>query len=136
MATTISNDVKRMFDDQEVVTESKAITAADSGKTFLISGTGYTITLPESKAGCKFRFQVAAAFSTDFLVQTVATQRDVISGSLMVAGAVVDADAVDRVTFEDGAERIGDYIELTGDGSVWMLWGNGAQSSSITVGEL
>ena len=70
------------------------------------------------------------------LIQTVSTQRDTISGSLIVAGAVVDADAVDRVTFEDGAERIGEFIELSSDGSVWTLFGNGAQSSSITVGEL
>ena len=36
--TTFSNDVQRKFETQEVITESKAITAADSGKTFLISG--------------------------------------------------------------------------------------------------
>jgi|TARA_B000000532_G_C18867579_1_gene406949 hypothetical protein len=134
--TTFSNDVQRKFETQEVITESKAITAADSGKTFLISGTGYTITLPETTAGVVYKFKVAAAFSTDMLIQTVSTQRDTISGSLIVAGAVVDADAVDRVTFEDGAERIGDFIELSSDGSVWTLFGNGAQSSSITVGEL
>ena len=134
--THISNDVERKFEDQEVITESKAITAADSGKTFLVSGTGYTITLPVCTAGVNYKFKVVAAFSTDMLVQTVSTERDTISGSLIVAGAVVDADAVDRVTFEDGAERIGDFIELSSDGSVWMLSGNGAQSSSITVGEL
>ena len=134
--TTLSNDVERKFETQEVITESKAITAADSGKTFLISGTGYTITLPAATAGVRYKFQVAAAFSTDMVVQTVSTERDTISGSLIVAGAVVDADAVDRVTFEDGAERIGDFIELTSDGSVYTLFGNGAQSSSITVGEL
>ena len=134
--TTFSNDVQRKFETQEVITESKAITAADSGKTFLISGTGYTITLPETTAGVVYKFKVAAAFSTDMLIQTVSTQRDTISGSLIVVGAVVDADAVDRVTFEDGAERIGDFIELSSDGSVWTLFGNGAQSSSITVGEL
>jgi len=134
--TTISNDVERKFEEQEVLTETKAITAADSGKTFLISGTGYTITLPVATAGVRYKFQVAAAFSTDTVVQTPAAERDTISGSLIVAGAVVDADAVDRVTFEDGAERIGDFIELSSDGSVWTLFGNGAQSSSITVGEL
>ena len=132
--TTFSNDVQRKFETTEVITESKAITAADSGKTFLISGTGYTITLPETTAGVTFKFKVVAAFSTDTVIQTVSTQRDTISGSLIVAGAVVDAD--DRVTFEDGAERIGDFIELSSDGTVYTLFGNGAQSSSITVGEL
>ena len=32
--TTFSNDVQRKFETTEVITESKAITAADSGKTF------------------------------------------------------------------------------------------------------
>ena len=53
--TTFSNDVQRKFETQEVITESKAITAADSGKTFLISGTGYTITLPETTAGVVYK---------------------------------------------------------------------------------
>ena len=58
--TTFSNDLQRKFETTEVITESKAITAADSGKTFLISGTGYTITLPETTAGVTFKFKVVA----------------------------------------------------------------------------
>ena len=72
--TTFSNDVQK-FETQEVITESKAITAADSGKTFLISGTGYTVTLPETTAGVVYKFKVAAAFSTDMLYKQFLQKR-------------------------------------------------------------
>ena len=50
--------------------------------------------------------------------------------------AIVEADAVDKVTFEDGAESIGDFIEIHSDGSSYFVYGIGNASSSITVGEL
>jgi|TARA_X000001388_G_scaffold61892_1_gene47601 hypothetical protein len=136
MATTISNDVVRIFPKQETLTAATVLTAADSGKTYLISGTGYTVTLPAPFAGFSVKFIVAAAFSTDTVVQTPADNRDTLNGGVIVNGAIVESDATDRVTFEDGAESIGDFIEITSDGTSFFLFGNGNASSSITVGEL
>ncbi|MAJ57538.1 MAG: hypothetical protein CMI74_05660 [Candidatus Pelagibacter sp.] len=136
MATTISNDVVRIFPKQETLTAATTLTAADSGKTYLISGTGYTVTLPAPFAGFSVKFIVAAAFSTDTVVQTPADNRDTLNGGVIVNGAIVESDATDRVTFEDGAESIGDFIEITSDGTSFFLFGNGNASSSITVGEL
>jgi len=134
--THVSDDVMRMFDDYETVTATGSLNLSDSGKVFRISGTGYTVTLPAPTAGWKAKFVVAAAFSTDFVVQSPADNRDTINGGVMVNGAIVEADAVDRVTFEDDAESIGDYIEIHSDGTSYFLWGNGNAASSITVGEL
>jgi hypothetical protein len=136
MATTISNDVVRIFPKQETLAAATTLTAADSGKTYLISGTGYTVTLPAPHAGFSVKFIVAAAFSTDTVVQTPADNRDTLNGGVIVNGAIVESDATDRVTFEDGAESIGDFIEITSDGTSFFLFGNGNASSSITVGEL
>ena len=136
MATTISNDVVRIFPKQETLTAATVLTAADSGKTYLISGTGYTVTLPAPFAGFSVKFIVAAAFSTDTVVQTPADNRDTLNGGVIVNGAIVESDATDRVTFEDGAESIGDFIEISSDGTSFFLFGNGNASSSITVGEL
>ena len=136
MATTISNDVVRIFPKQETLTAATVLTAADSGKTYLISGTGYTVTLPAPFAGFSVKFIVAAAFSTDTVVQTPADNRDTLNGGVIVNGAIVESDATDRVTFEDGAESIGDFIEITSDGTSFFLFRNGNASSSITVGEL
>ena len=136
MATTISNDVVRIFPKQETLAAATKLTAADSGKTYLISGTGYTVTLPAPHAGFSVKFIVAAAFSTDCVVQTPADNRDTLNGGVIVNGAIVESDATDRVTFEDGAESIGDFIEISSDGTSFFLFGNGNAASSITVGEL
>ena len=132
----VSDDVMRMFDDYELVSSSSSLNLSDSGKTFKISGTGYTVTLPAPTAGWKAKFVVSAAFSTDFVVQSPADNRDTINGGIIVNGAIVEADAVDKVTFEDGAESIGDFIEIHSDGTSYFVYGNGNASSSITVGEL
>ena len=132
----VSDDVMRMFDDYETVAASASLNLSDSGKVFRISGTGYTLTLPAPTAGWKAKFVVAAAFSTDFVVQSPSDNRDTINGGVMVNGAIVEADAVDRVTFEDDAESVGDYIEIHSDGTSYFLWGNGNAASSISVGEL
>ena len=134
--THVSDDVMRIFDDYELVSWSGSLSLADSGKVFKISGTGYTVTLPAPTAGWKAKFVVSAAFSTDFVVQSPADNRDTINGGIIVNGAIVEADAVDKVTFEDGAESIGDFIEIHSDGSSYFVYGNGNASSSITVGEL
>ena len=136
MATTISNDVVRIFPKQETLAAATTLTAADSGKTYLISGTGYTVTLPAPHAGFSVKFIVAAAVSTDCVVQTPADNRDTLNGGVIVNGAIVESDATDRVTFEDGAESIGDFIEISSDGTSFFLFGNGNAASSITVGEL
>jgi hypothetical protein len=132
--TTISNDVSRIFSKQETLTAATTLAAADSGKTFLISGTGYTVTLPAPTAGWSAKFIVAAAFSTDCVVP--ADNRDILNGGVIVNGAIVEADAVDQVTFEDGAESIGDHVNISSDGTSFYLSGNGNAASSITVGEL
>ena len=132
----VSDDVMRIFDDYELVSASGSLNLSDSGKVFKISGTGYTLTLPAPSAGWKAKFIVSGAFSTDFVVQSPASNRDTINGGVIVNGAIVEADAVDRVTFEDDAESIGDFIEIHSDGTNYFLFGNGNAASSITVGEL
>ena len=136
MATTISNDVTRIFPKMETLTAATTLTAADSGRTYLISGTGYTVTLPAPHAGFNVKFIVAAAFSTDTVIQTPASSRDTLNGGVIVNGAIVESDATDRVTFEDDAESVGDFIEISSDGTSFFLFGNGNAASSITVGEL
>ena len=136
MATTISNDVTRIFPKMETLTAATTLTAADSGRTYLISGTGYTVTLPAPHAGFNVKFIVAAAFSTDTVIQPPADNRDTLNGGVIVNGAIVESDATDRVTFEDDAESVGDFIEISSDGTSFFLFGNGNAASSITVGEL
>lgn len=132
MATTISNDVIRIFEKTQELTGATTITAADSGKTFwLKAANGAAITLPSLKAGAYFRFVVAQAFDTADWVLTPADSGK-INGTIVVNGASVNASAGDSVTFELGAESLGDFVEFRSDGDNWFINGVGNSASSIT----
>lgn len=133
MATTYSNDVLRVYGEQEAINgTARTLTVADSGKTFLLSGTGVNITLPSTlKAGISYKFITAGAFSTDFVIDGGA---DKIYGPILEAGAATEtADAADTITFEDGTETIGDFVEMTCDGTNWYILAVAKNAASITA---
>jgi hypothetical protein len=135
MSTTInvSNDVTRIFDKTETLTGAYSVEHADSGKTFFLNAAaGAAISMPALKAGANYKFVVAATFATTDWVITP-SDADKLEGSLVVAGAAVDVDAADTITFELGAENIGDFVEITCDGSTWFVTGVGLNASSITA---
>jgi hypothetical protein len=135
MSTTInvSNDVTRIFDKTETLTGAYSVEHADSGKTFFLNAAnGAAISMPALKAGANYKFVVAAAFDTSDWVITP-SDADKLEGCLTVNGAAVDVDAADTITFELGAENIGDFVEITCDGSTWFVTGVGLNASSITA---
>jgi len=135
MSTTInvSNDVTRIFDKTETLTGAYSVEHADSGKTFFLNAAaGAAISMPALKAGAHYKFVVAAAFATSDWVITP-SDADKLEGFLTVNGAAVDVDAADTITFEEGAENIGDFVEITCDGSTWFVTGVGLNASSITA---
>lgn len=133
MATTISNDVVRIFRDTETVTADKTLVAADSGKTFwLDNATGETITLPALRDGLNFKFVIADNFATDNWIIDSA-EGDNIEGMIEVAGAVVVAAGEDQINFVASAESKGDFVELECNGTNWFVSGQAALSGGITV---
>jgi hypothetical protein len=115
----------------QTVTGALALTAADSGKTLILNAAaGANITLPALSAGLKFKFIVGAAFATTSWTVT-STAGDDLQGSVIVAGAVVDVDAADVITFVNTAENVGDFVEVFCDGTSWHTFGN-----ALTVGGL
>lgn len=102
----------------------------DSGTTFLISGSGTTITLPAvGTKGTKLRFIINGSV-TDGNVAITSAAGDDIEGSVIVAGAVVDCNAADVLTFVADGENIGDYVELISTGTYWVPLSSGALTSS------
>jgi len=88
MATTISNDVKRILDKYVTVSALRQLYWADSGTTyFLNAAAGAAITLPAVKAGVSFKFITAASFITT--AWTVTGGAAVIQGSILVNGAKI-----------------------------------------------
>jgi hypothetical protein len=135
MATTVtySNDVTRIFQDVETLAAAATLTAADSGKTYILSAAaGATITLPALKSGVHFKFIVGAAFATTNWV-VASAEASKIQGVLVVNGASVDAADEDQINFVNSAETVGDHIELICDGTYWYASGVGSQAGSITA---
>lgn len=119
----------------EITTATDLLTISQCGTTiFLNSATEYATTLPAASTvpvGCDYKFIVKAAPSgADYTVATDSSE-DLISGTLVVAGALIDCRTEEVVTFVDGA-AIGDTITLVGDGAVWYVTGDALTATKLT----
>lgn len=116
---------------QTTPTAAVTLTAADSGKEiYLDAAAGFAITLPAVTAGLKYKFIVGSAFATtDF---TVVAATDVIQGGAVVNSTFVPAANENTISFVNTAETVGDYVELSSDGTNWYASGNGALAGAIT----
>lgn len=135
MATTVtySNDVTRIFSDVETLAAAATLTAADSGKTYILkAAAGATITLPALKSGVHFKFIIGSAFATtDWIIDSA--EGDNIEGLLIVAGSPVVASGEDQINFVNSAETVGDHVEFSCDGTNWYVSGAGNSAGSITA---
>ncbi len=140
MSTTVttSNDVSRQRVKVEVLSAAQTLTAADSGKTFILdAAAGKTVTLPTLAEGLNFRFVVGAAFATDNWIIDSA-EGDNINGIISDMGSTVagvPAAGEDQINFVASAETIGDWVYLVADSSnsQWLVSGACAANGGITA---
>ena len=136
--THVSNDVLRQRGEVEVISAAQTLTAADSGKVFILdAAAGATVTLPALEEGLYFKFIVGAAFATTNWVIDSA-EGDNINGIIADMGATVAgvvAGAEDQINFVASAESIGDWVELIADSanSQWIVTGMCAINGGITA---
>jgi hypothetical protein len=117
---------------QEILTAATVLTAADSGKTFILgASTGKAITLPALVAGLKYKFIVGLAFATSNWTVVAATA--VIQGSVIVNSTHVAGSNENTISFVASAENLGDWAELECDGTNWYVNGSGVAAGSITL---
>lgn len=118
------------FPSQSIATTSDTLVAGDLGDTvFVTAASGTTITLPAATDGAFFRFVIASLFDTANVIIDSA-EGDNIEGALIVAGAVVDCDAEDQINFVNDGENLGDFVELTSDGTSWFIGASGALTTA------
>ncbi len=117
------------------VTAAKTLVANDNGLTLMLNNAaGVTITLPEHKAGLRFKFIVGAAFATtNFVVIAPTAGLDTLEGSLIVAGAAVTVALADQINFVASAENVGDFAELFSDGATWHVFGCALLTGGMTA---
>ncbi len=125
-AMTLSGALNNL-ESTEAITASNTITIAESGKTFYLSGATSTQTLPATTTanGAIYRFYVKGAVSGDITIVT-AGSANIIEGTLIVAGAVVDCDDEDTITIVSDGENVGDFVELRSNGTNWFIGASGA----------
>lgn len=126
--------VAQNFGTVTELTAATTLTAADSGKTYLLNLTaGFAVTLPAPASGLKFKFILSAAITGDMTVVTNGGD-NVIQGTIIVNGASVIGSNEDTITFANAAETVGDYIELESDGTNWWIVGGvAAAAGGITL---
>ena len=116
----------------ETVAATNAITAAESGTTYVLSSaTEFESTLPAPAVGLRYKFIIGAAPSgADYTVVTT-SGANIIEGSATVNGAAVAAVNEDTITFTDGAAAVGDWVEVISDGTSWFVSGQGVAATAI-----
>jgi len=112
----------------EAVTTTEAVTAKETGKTFLLnSATGFVTTLPAAKVGLRYKFIVGTAPTSGNHTVVTASSANVIHGQISsaedAAGSVSTAASADTISFVENKAIIGDWAEVVCDGTRWFVSG-------------
>jgi len=118
-------------EDFEAVTATNVLTHDESGKTIYLSGATSTQTLPlvTTADGDIFRFVIAGSVTGNITIVT-SDASNIIDGTLIVAGAVVDCDSEDTITIVADGENVGDFVELRSNGTKWFIGASGVLTGS------
>ena len=120
------------YQQQKIISVDTVLTAADSGQTILLSGVGEAVTLPALAAGLKFKFVVSTIFDTSDWTIT-SPEGTNLEGAINIVNVLTTVNAATTITFELGAENIGDFVEMECDGTSWLVNGVGLLASSISI---
>jgi len=119
----------------EVVSAANIIAATENGTTYYLNlAGGFTSTLPAPALGLRFRFIVATAPTTAYIITTNAGANILYgmmeerAGTAGVAGA-----AQDTFNFVANQAKIGDWVEFYSDGTNWYYHGMVDIAAGTTV---
>ena len=116
------------------LTTGTTLTAADSGKVFLLvqAGADRTATLPTAAAGLNFKFILKTAAANKWEIVQAGGTQDFVGTVVDGAGSSDSAGAADTlVRFVGDTAAAGDQIELECDGTVWYIRGACAAAGGI-----
>ncbi len=130
--TSVSNDVTRINQKMGEITAATTLTAADSGTIFIIPAAtaGAQISLPALASRLNFKFIINGAFATTDW--TIVSSTDVIEGTAIVKGAEILGTSENTISFVASAETVGDFVELSCDGTNWFAYGVAGATGGLT----
>lgn len=127
--TTLTITSGSLFGATSITATTDTLTSADFGTTiFLNAASGTTVTLPAATNGGFLRFALTTLFDTANIILDSA-EGDNIEGTLNVAGVLVPCAGEDQINLVSSAETVGDFVELTSNGTSWFILGNTASST-------
>ena len=128
--------LKHAHDDTEVVITTKTITKTEPRQVtyFLTLAGGFTTTLPAPRAGSRYKFIVAVAPTTAYIIVTEGGS-NILYGTIneITATAGVTIAAQDTLNFVANTSLIGDWAVFESDGTNWYVHGAGQVDNGITV---
>ena len=130
MGTTIYRQLDAAL-EVETIAAAKTLTQSDSGKVFILNAAaGAAITLPALKSGFNAKFITGAAFATTDW--TIVAPSAIGQGGAIVNSVFLPAANETTITLVATAETVGDYLEITCDGTNYYINGLGAAAGAIT----
>jgi len=128
--TTVAGN-QPLLDLTKTLSVAGALTIDDSGYVcYLKSATGRAITLPAPTAGFKVKVSTAQVFATS--AWTFTSTGANIRGGAIVNSTFVPSAGTTTVTLSASAETLGDFFELTSDGTSYFINGNFATAAACT----
>jgi hypothetical protein len=122
----------------EVVTTTNVIDAAESGTTYLLSlADGFTSTLPAPAAGLWYKFIVAIAPTTSYVIATNGGS-DIMIGGINELAVTTGNDGpydnnADTLNFVLNVAVVGDWVEFISDGTSWYFTGQTNADGGVTT---
>lgn len=120
----------------ETVTAANVITASETNKTFFLAlAGGFQSTLPAPAAGLTYKFIVSVSPTTAYTIVTNGSANIIKGGTIEIAGTASPyINNGDLITFVANTAVVGDWVELTSDGTSWFLSGMCSADGGITLG--
>ena len=116
------------------ITAAKTLTLEESGTVFIMNAAvGVAISLPAiaGSEGAYYKFILGQdSITTDW---TIVAASAVIEGSALNAGLVALFANETTLSLELGVHTLGDWIEVTSDGTQWHAWGVASVAASWTA---
>jgi hypothetical protein len=122
----------------EVVTTTNAITAAETGKKFILNtATAFVSTLPAPALGLEFWFYIGATAPTTSHTVVTASSANILYGNISspedAAGSVTVTAASDTITFVALKALTGDYAHVWSDGTNYYVDGMCSVQDAMTL---
>lgn len=120
----------------ETVVAARTLTAADSGKTFVLSlAGGFTVTLPAVARGLYFKFITGVIPTTAYII-TAATA--VVNGGINELevdtgdDGPIATDSTSLTFVASSLGTVGDWVEYVSDGTKWYITGQTKLDGAVT----